>query len=658
MKSKPKNKSDKPAATINQQQSQQQYQLLKDLMDCIPDVIYFKDRKGRFLLVNKAHARGLGMPAEKVVGKTDFDIHPKERAKLMVKDDEYVMSTGKTIIDKVERSTRADGIDNFVSTTKIPRYDEEGRIIGLVGITRDITHRMQLESLRGERKEFKKKLSALEEINRMKTEFISIVSHELKTPLAIVKEGVSLILDGIKGTVNEGQQKVLFSVQNNAERLRKLIDELLDVSRIEKGKLKLNYSLVNLNELIKDTSAYYKKLAQEKGLILNYNLPEQELNIFLDPERVTQVISNLIDNAIKFTEQGGSIEIEVKIIADTIRIGVIDTGVGIARRDIGKIFNKFMQVSSPMGGKNKGIGLGLSIIKELVVIHGGEIWAESRSGIGSRFYFTLPRLYTTSFLDKETRNKINEFLSRGTALFLINLLIINFQEFRKFVRVKSKTLTDDLMLVINKALRPFSRGKDGDTGIFLTDFHQGEIKVIYPGATEKQVVRLCGSFKERISAYFRQNKIKNIFINLGVADFPHREKPSEPHKVSADIHIRRIHIGAEKRRFARFAYKARVELLAAGNKIETAQTIDISAGGLCFMARQKMKTGSRISVKLSLPDKKEPLSLAGRIACVKETAELSDDGKRRGYKSGLEFVDLKKQDKEAISKFIRRLRLK
>ncbi|MDI6606769.1 MAG: PAS domain-containing protein, partial [Candidatus Omnitrophota bacterium] len=332
MKTRPKNKSDRPAAKINQRQLLEKYRLLQDLMDCIPDVIYFKDRKGRFLLVNQAHAKGLGMSPEKVIGKSDFDIHPKERAKFMVKDDEYVMSTGKPIIDKIERSTRADGVDNYVSTTKIPRYDDRGKVIGLVGITRDITHRMQLESLREERNEFKKKLSALEEINKMKSEFISIVSHELKTPLAIVKEGVSLILDGIKGAVNEGQQKVLVSVQNNAERLRRLIEELLDVSRIEKGKLKLNYSLINLNELIKDSSAYYKKLAQEKGLILNYRLPRQELNIFLDPERVTQVISNLIDNAIKFTEQGGNIEIEIKIIGDKIRIGVIDTGVGIAKR--------------------------------------------------------------------------------------------------------------------------------------------------------------------------------------------------------------------------------------------------------------------------------------------------------------------------------------
>ena len=111
------------------------YRLLSDLMKYIPDVIYFKDKAGRLIMVNDAHAKGLGLTPEKVVGKTDFDIFGKDRAALMAKDDEYVISKGKAIIDKIERSTRADGVDNYVSTTKIPRYDEQGRIAGLIGIT-------------------------------------------------------------------------------------------------------------------------------------------------------------------------------------------------------------------------------------------------------------------------------------------------------------------------------------------------------------------------------------------------------------------------------------------------------------------------------------------------------------------------------------------
>nr|MBP7088974.1 PAS domain-containing protein [Candidatus Omnitrophota bacterium] len=121
----------------NSEFSEEKYKLLSDLMGYVPDVIYFKDCKGRLIMVNKAHAQGLGLEPEEVVGKTDFDFFPAERAKKMAKDDMYVIKTGKPIIDKIERATRADGVDNYVSTTKIPRYDNKGRIIGLIGITRD-----------------------------------------------------------------------------------------------------------------------------------------------------------------------------------------------------------------------------------------------------------------------------------------------------------------------------------------------------------------------------------------------------------------------------------------------------------------------------------------------------------------------------------------
>jgi PAS domain S-box-containing protein len=153
----------------------EKYQLLRDLMDFIPDVIYFKDKKGRFVMVNQAHAKGLGVKPEALVGKTDFDLFPKNRAEKMTQDDALVMHTGKPIIDKVERATRPDGVDNYVSTTKIPRYDSKGRVIGLIGITRDITRRMQFERLRKDKLSIEKKLEALEELSAMKSEFISTV---------------------------------------------------------------------------------------------------------------------------------------------------------------------------------------------------------------------------------------------------------------------------------------------------------------------------------------------------------------------------------------------------------------------------------------------------------------------------------------------------
>src|SRR3989338_3661087 len=122
--------------------------LFRDFMDNIPDVIYFKDTSGRLIFVNKAHSRGLRLSPGDIIGKTDFDIFPKARAQRMFNDDQYVMKTGNPVVDKIERATRADGVDNYISTTKIPRYDRQGKCIGLIGVTRDITSRIRFERLK------------------------------------------------------------------------------------------------------------------------------------------------------------------------------------------------------------------------------------------------------------------------------------------------------------------------------------------------------------------------------------------------------------------------------------------------------------------------------------------------------------------------------
>ncbi|MBU1125226.1 MAG: cell wall metabolism sensor histidine kinase WalK, partial [Candidatus Omnitrophica bacterium] len=428
--------------------------LFADFMDNVPDVIYFKDRKGRLLFVNHAHAKGLGLKPSQVVGKSDFDFFPKKKALKMAKDDAHVLSTGKPIIDKIERATRADGIDNYSSTTKIPRFDDKGRVIGLMGITRDITHRMQIKRLQEEKDQIERKLKALEDLSKMKSEFVSIVSHELRTPLAIIKEATMLISDGIAGSVNEKQKNLLAKAQENIERLRRIIEDLLDVSRIEKGTMKLRYSLVNLNELIKDSSEFFKKRSEERFIDLSCHLPREQLNIFIDAEKIVQVLSNLLNNALKFSEENGKIKIEVQILENKIRIGIIDTGIGIAERDISRLFNKFVQVTKKIGIQRQGLGLGLAIARDLVEKHGGEIWVESKLGVGTKFYFTLPRLYTTRLLDTKVRERINFYLDKNMPLYLINISIINFEDFRDRTTI---TLAKDLRELIQQSCFNFNQ---------------------------------------------------------------------------------------------------------------------------------------------------------------------------------------------------------
>ncbi len=628
------------------------YKLLQDLMEHVPDVIYFKDKKGRLIMVNQAHAKGLGLKPEEVQGKTDFDIFPKERAKKMLEDDLYVMKTGKPIIDKVERATRADGIDNYVSTTKIPRYDEKGNIIGLIGITRDITKRMQLEYLRQEKTNIEKKLEALQELNKMQSEFVSVVSHELRTPLAIVKEAIMLLTDQIAGSINNQQKGILINARDNIECLKNIIDGLLDISKIESGRLKLHYSLVNLNDLLRESADFFKKLAQNKGINLEYLLLKEQVNIFIDAEKINQVISNLISNAIKFTEQSGKVKIEVKILEDEVRIGVIDTGIGIAKQDLPKLFNKFVQVSKVGDTEIKGLGLGLFISKDLIEKHHGKVWVESKLGIGSKFYFTLSRFYTTNVLDKQIRDRINNLLNTGISVYLINVLIVNFRKFKKKIKIGSIKLSEDLKATINVILKEFSDVSKGKPQIALADIQNGEYGILFPEANEKEANELCTLLKDKIHNYLRERKTEDAFINLAILSYSPEGQPKTSLGLLANLNIKKIYIGSEIRRFRRINYKVDIEILLTKDKTELSRTIDISKGGICFMSETPLNKDSQIDIKLKLSTKKTPLYIKGRVAWIKSEEVTQKDSSNK-YRVGLEFTNLKNKDKKIISQFLK-----
>jgi len=628
------------------------YALLVDFMNHTPDVIYFKDKRGRLVMVNQAHANGLGLKPQEVAGKTDFDFFPKNKAQKMFKDDMYVMRTGKPIIDKVERATRPDGVDNYVSTTKVPSYDDKGEITGLVGITRDITHRMQLVRLREEKDHVEKELRALQELNKSKSDFVSVVSHELRTPLTIIKEAIMLILDEIAGSLNNNQKELLIKAKDNVERLKNIIEELFDMSRIERGRLKLHYSLVNLNDLLKDLLGFFKRLAESKGINLEYHLPKTEVNLFLDTERINQVISNLINNAVKFTEAGGKIEVEIKVLEDKVRIGVTDTGIGIAKVDLSKVFNKFVQTSNGTAAQRKGLGLGLSIAKELVQRHGGEIWVESKMGIGSKFYFTLPRLFAMNVLGKDVRERINNLLDKVVSTYLINLLIINFKEFKRRIKVGPKKMLGDLKLIINLTFNEFSFSVKDKPQIVIEDYRRGEFSIIFPNAGGKKVAEVCELLKSKIKRYLIEKSGENVFMNLGIFSYPSKTPVSTTQQLLTNFYIKKIYIGSEMRRFRRVGYSMSIEMIFPQNKKESSHTIDISCGGVCFMSKVQLKTDAQVEIKLELSKRKKLICVKGRVAWVKNIEQFSV-GNIGKYKIGLEFIDLKDEDRKTLSKFIK-----
>ena len=234
-------------------------------------------------------------------------------------------------------------------------------------------------------------LEQLKDIDRMKDDYVSTASHELRTPLAVIRENVSLIADGVTGDVNEKQKKLLGSSLENVDRLSNMLESLLDISRIESRTSELKCQQTDVGQLMTKAIRIMDELAEHKHIELSADLPTG-LSIWIDPDQIIRVAINLIDNAIKYTPPGGKVTVTVEKSNNEVRTSVSDTGIGIEEKYLPHMFERFMRIEHPEAPKVKSSGLGLSICKAIIEMHGGKIWVESKAGAGTRFTFTLPRI--------------------------------------------------------------------------------------------------------------------------------------------------------------------------------------------------------------------------------------------------------------------------
>lgn len=231
----------------------------------------------------------------------------------------------------------------------------------------------------------------LQELDRMKDAFLSMVTHELRTPLTIISGITEMFEAGIYGELTIEQSEHLRQIALAAQRLRQLVNDLLDLSKMEAGMMRLRQETLDPHALCCAVVEQLATVAAQAGVILKnqtgYDLPE----INCDGQRVEQVLTNLVSNAIKFTPSGGQVTISAEAAMENMRFTVTDTGRGIPPEALPRVFDKFFQVQSSTESGAKGTGLGLAIVKHLIELHGGEAGVESETGRGSRFYFTLPR---------------------------------------------------------------------------------------------------------------------------------------------------------------------------------------------------------------------------------------------------------------------------
>ena len=335
----------------------------------------------------------------------------QEEAKKNIEDDQLVFRTGK-VAEIIKHMTGADGKEYWLDAIKTPHLDDKGNITGLVGIARDVTERKRMEQelrerneqldtqneelqsqgeeLMAHQQELIEKSQEVEATSQAKSEFLSHMSHELRTPLNIILGFSELMLDETPGKINKEQRQCLKDITASGNQLLALINDVLDLSKVESGKMELHLTNIILGDMLQSLARTMTPILTPKRQHLDIEVEEELPSIRADKGKLKQVLFNLTSNATKLTPNRGKIKIQAARTGDWCQVSVIDNGTGIKKEEQKRIFEAFHQAENPLSKGNGGTGLGLTVAQQIVEKHGGQIWVDSEPGKGSRFTFTLP----------------------------------------------------------------------------------------------------------------------------------------------------------------------------------------------------------------------------------------------------------------------------
>jgi PAS domain S-box-containing protein len=400
----------------NQEALDKERRLLRTVIDNLPDQIFARDRECRFTLSNLQDAKKMGVsdPGQ-LIGKSDLDFFQPDLAEKYIADDKKVMESGEPMLSIVEQMVDADGNEGWNMTTKVPLRNSQNEVIGLVGIARDITQQILNARALEEAKR------QAEEANKAKSTFLANMSHEIRTPLNAIL-GFSQLLLREPG-FTEQQRHQLTTIHHSGEHLLQLINDILEISKIEAGRATINQSTFDLYGILQDIKSMFQVRMDEKNLAFDLIIEDRvPQTISSDESKIRQILINLIGNAVKFTKQG-----RIRCIVDAkhiegadwkLTIQVEDSGIGITAEDIQKLFQVFQQ--APGGIAEGGTGLGLAISQRFASMMGGEISVASEPGVGSCFTLEitvkedkaaqpgrkLPKLKISGIKDAKTKYRI------------------------------------------------------------------------------------------------------------------------------------------------------------------------------------------------------------------------------------------------------------
>jgi len=367
---------------------------LSTLLTTIPAFVYFKDIHLKYMIVNQQFAELAGISPEQITGKSIHDVFAGYDNVDYLKKEQQVIQNGVAVYD-IEEEIIYDSVKRWVNSNIAPIRNAENQIIGLIGISWDITERKLHEEM------LRKSKEQAEAGTLAKNEFIASVSHEFRTPMNGIL-GLSEILKN--SPLSHDQLDLLHGIISSAQNLLVLLNDVLDFSAMEAGKMEVDNQPFMLDRVMEDISLVMKMKAEEKSLQFNIAIDENVPNLLVgDSQRLRQILLNLAINAVKFTEVG-KVEVHISRIyhednSTNLKFEVSDTGIGISPEAMKSLFRVFSRIKPVKTKQNPGTGLGLSICKKLTDLMGGHIGVESTQGKGSMFWFTLP--FTLSSLQKK-----------------------------------------------------------------------------------------------------------------------------------------------------------------------------------------------------------------------------------------------------------------
>jgi len=342
------------------------------VMKSIAEGLVVVNEKGETLLMNPAAEKILGVSKENLVGKNVASAQQEGKVISLAQQTPGKEESEITVTSPDDQTKRV-----IRSSTAVIQ-NESGQTVGMVSVLTDVTKQKELDEL--------------------KNKFVSNVSHELRAPMNCIKESINLLLEHFAGPVSPEQEKILDLAKRNIVRLSDLINDLLDLAKLESKEYKLKYSTFRIEGLLHQVVDTFDAWAKSKKVNLDFKCTPASIEIEADHDKIIQILTNLIGNALKFTPENGKVTIDTRLLLGEtpgaqgyVQVTVQDSGVGMTQDDIKKLFQKFVQVSSATKTTSTGTGLGLAIVKEICDMHGGRVWVESEIDKGSRFMFVIPQ---------------------------------------------------------------------------------------------------------------------------------------------------------------------------------------------------------------------------------------------------------------------------